>query len=81
MLAFGNVVVTTTDGKVLETDSLYWNSDSSKIVTECFVRLTEGSDVVTGYGLECDPDLGTVDIKRDVRATISDANAEGRLRN
>jgi len=80
MLAFGNVVVTSTDGKTLETDSLFWNNETGKIVTESFVKLTEGSDVVTGYGMECNPDLGAVDIKRDVKATIKDANAEERLK-
>jgi hypothetical protein len=34
------------------------------------VRLKRGRDVITGYGLECKEDLGTVDIKRDVKATV-----------
>ena len=71
MLAYGNVVVSTSDGKTLETDSLYWNNETEKIETESFVRITEGPDVITGYGLECYPNLNAVDIKRDVTATVS----------
>jgi len=77
MLAYGHVKVFTTDGKTLETDSLYWDDETEKIVTDSFVKLTEGRDVVTGYGLECDANLNAVDIKRDVKATIT--NEDGTL--
>jgi LPS export ABC transporter protein LptC len=70
MLAYGNVVVHSVDGDVLETDSLWWDNTSNKIFSNSFVKLTRGKDVVTGYGLECEPDLNLVDIKRDVKATI-----------
>jgi hypothetical protein len=39
-------------------------------LSESFVKLKRGSDVITGYGLECKEDLGTVDIKRNVNATV-----------
>jgi len=72
MLAFGNVVVETVDGDVLETDSLLWVHTRDRIVTDAFVTLTRGRDVITGYGLECDPKLDLVDIKHDVKAMIVD---------
>lgn len=76
MLAWGNVVVTSADGDVLETDSLLWSNQENKITSESFVKLTRGGDVITGYGLECRDDLGTVDIKRDVKATVVDEEGE-----
>jgi LPS export ABC transporter protein LptC len=70
MLAYGDVVATTTKGEILETDSLRYLNDTDKIVSDSFVKLTRGGDVVTGIGLECDHTLESVDIKRDVRARI-----------
>jgi len=70
MLAYGNVVVTSRDGDVLETDSLRYLNEEDKIVSDSFVKLTRHNDVVTGYGLEADNRLNSVDIKRDVRARI-----------
>ncbi len=76
MLAFGHVVVTSVEGDVLETDSLLWDNTQKKILSNSFVKLTRGGDVVTGYGLECKEDLGTVDIKRDVKATVVDEKGD-----
>jgi len=76
MLAYGNVIVESAGGDVLETDSLFWNSEQDKILSNSFVKLTRGRDVLTGYGLECDPSLNSVDIKRDVKATIIDQSEE-----
>jgi LPS export ABC transporter protein LptC len=76
MLAYGNVKVESAEGDVLETDSLFWNSEQDKILSNSFVKLTRGRDVLTGYGLECDPNLNSVDIKKDVKATIVDQGDE-----
>ena len=76
MLAFGNVVVNSVDGDVLETDSLLWSDTEKKILSDSFVKLTRGGDVITGYGLECDEDLGSVNIKRNVKATVIDEKGE-----
>ncbi len=76
MLAYGNVIVESVEGDVLETDSLFWNSKQDKILSNSFVKLTRGRDVLTGYGLECDPNLNSVDIKRDVKVTIVDQTEE-----
>jgi LPS export ABC transporter protein LptC len=76
MLAFGNVEVVSVGGDRLETDSLFWDNRRDKILSNSFVKLTRGRDVITGRGLECDPNLNSVDIKQDVRATIIDESGE-----
>ena len=78
MVAFGNVEVRSMEGDILETDSLFWRSSQDKILSNSFVKLTRGDDVITGYGLECDPNLNSVDIKRDVKAMIIDETGEVR---
>lgn len=75
LLAYGNVVVISTSGDELETDSLLWVNARNKIISNCFVTLKRGKDVITGYGLECDNDLSSAVIKRDVSATISSGEA------
>jgi len=70
LLAYGNVIVISVDGDKLETDSLLWVSERNKIISNSFVKLKRGKDLITGYGLECDNDLSSAVIKRDVEATI-----------
>ena len=70
MLAYGDVVAVTFKGEVLETDTLRYLNETDKIVSDSFVKLTRGKDVLTGIGLECDHTLESVDIKKDVRALI-----------
>lgn len=70
MLAYGNVVVTSAEGDILETDSLRYLNETDKIVSDSPVRVTRGNDVMTGIGFEADRNIATVDIKRDVNATI-----------
>lgn len=70
MLAYGNVVAVTYKGETLETDSLRYLNEADKIVSDSFVKLTRGRDVVTGIGLECDHTLDSVDIKKNVHAVV-----------
>ena len=72
MLSYGNVVVVSSDGDVLKTDSLLWVNQRNKIISHCFVTLKRGRDILTGVGLECDQDLSSVDIKEKVEAKIID---------
>lgn len=74
MAARGHVVVRARDGRTLETESLNYAPRRGKIFTDAFVRIVEGRNVLTGYGLESDPDLraGSFEIKRDVEATVLD---------
>ncbi len=70
MLAYGDVVAVTYKGEVLETDTLRYLNKEDKIVSDSFVKLTRGKDVLTGIGLEADHTLESVDIKKDVKARI-----------
>lgn len=76
MLAYGNVVVVTVEGDVLETDSLRYLNTEDKIVSDSFVKLTRGNNVITGIGMECDHNLSSVDIKRNVKAQIVDEEGQ-----
>ncbi len=74
MHAMGNVVVRNADGQELHTEELQYSSERNKIFTDKFVRVIRGRDLLTGYGLETDPDLegGQLEIQRDFRATVRD---------
>jgi len=74
--ALGNVVVTTDEGIKLETQSLRWDPESAKIVTDDFVAITKDKDVITGYGLEADQELKHFVIKKKVRGEIKELPQE-----
>jgi LPS export ABC transporter protein LptC len=71
---WGNVVVVTDDGKRLETEELFFDNTTQKITNDVFNRITDQGDVVTGIGLETDPDLEYIELKRDVQAEVGDDN-------
>jgi LPS export ABC transporter protein LptC len=77
MRATGNVLVRNREGHELKTEELAFAAGRNKIYTDQFVTLIRGRDVLTGYGLETDPDLegGQFEIQRDVRATVRDVPA------
>ena len=77
MEAKGDVVVTGSDGVVLETESLQWKSSARKIVSDDSVRVIRHQDVLTGWGFRGDPDLGSFEILRNMRATIKARQEEG----
>jgi len=72
LTALGNVVVTSLEGYVLETESLVWVEKLGEIRSEDFVKFTRGSDVLTGNGLRGDPELKNVEIQRNVKAYLRD---------
>jgi LPS export ABC transporter protein LptC len=65
-------VVVKSDTSRLETESLHWDPARQLIVTDDFVRLYRGTDMVSGYGMEADSRLEHVRILRDVRGTITE---------
>ena len=71
MEVYGEVVVLTDDSTRLDTDYLRWNPDKGKIESEAYVVFTRGDDVMTGWGMEADPDLGRLRIKSQVSGTVS----------
>lgn len=78
MEAKGDVIVTGSDGVVLETESLMWQSSTRKIVSDDSVTVIRNQDVLTGWGFRGDPDLGSFSILRDMRATIRAQQGEER---
>ena len=72
MLAYGNVVVVSVEGDVLETDSLRYVNAEDRIVSDSRVKITRGRNVTTGVGLRCDHNLNSVEILKDVQAVIID---------
>jgi LPS export ABC transporter protein LptC len=64
----GDVVVTSEEeGITLKTESLKWDAQRKKIVTDDFVRQEKGDTIITGQGLESDPELEKVVIKKNVK--------------
>ena len=74
--ALGNVVVTTDEGIKLVTQTLRWDPLITKIVTDDFVTITRGKDVITGYGLEADQQLKHFVIKKQVKGKIEELPEE-----
>jgi len=72
VFVWGNVVVTTHDGRRLRTSELYYSNDDGLIRNEVFNIFDRGPDVVTGIGLEATPDLDYIEIKQNVAAEVSD---------
>ena len=72
LTALGDVVVTSSEGYMLETESLVWVERLGEIHTEDFVRFIKGEDILTGYGFRSDPDLENVEIMKDVKAYLKD---------
>jgi LPS export ABC transporter protein LptC len=70
MEARGNVVVTGSDGVMLQTETLNWQSDTRKIASDDSVTVYRNDDILSGWGFRGDPDLGSFRILRDMKATI-----------
>ena len=68
--ARGHVVVVSDDGATLKTEVLFWDHQRSRIHTDEPVEITRGVDVLTGVGLEADPGLDRVDLKRNVKGSV-----------
>lgn len=77
MEARGKVVVTTTDGTRIATESLRFLPRKRLITSDQFVRFERNGDVVTGIGFESDPSLEHFSIKREVRAQVQSSPGGG----
>ena len=56
-IVWGNVKIVTTKGEQLNTEELVWNNKIQKIFTEKPVKITTGSEVLYGNGLEANQDF------------------------
>ncbi len=75
MRALGHVVVVTQDSTRLESQELVWEHQQEKIRADGFVKITRRQDILTGIGLETDPQLKNIEIKKDMRATVRSQDA------
>ncbi|MCP4632304.1 MAG: LPS export ABC transporter periplasmic protein LptC [candidate division Zixibacteria bacterium] len=76
MEVLGNVMVVNEEGIKLETESLRWDPNLNKIITDDFVKITRGNDILTGYGLQTDQNLHDIEILKDVKGQIEDIPEE-----
>lgn len=57
MTANNNVVLTSENGKKLETEELIWDEKKNKIYTKKKVKITTGKEVIEGEGFYSNPDF------------------------
>jgi LPS export ABC transporter protein LptC len=75
LVARGNVVIATREGRRLETEELRWDPRLKKVISDRFVRLTKGRSVITGTGIRADPDLGDYEIRAPVEGELSEEDS------
>ncbi|MCX7784766.1 MAG: LPS export ABC transporter periplasmic protein LptC [candidate division WOR-3 bacterium] len=66
LVAQDSVVVQTTDGTILHTDSLVWNNRERIITTDAWVKIENKQGVIEGKGLISDAALKRIEIKSSV---------------
>ncbi len=76
MEAIGNVIVYAADGTILTTERLSWNERKGKVESDRPVRVTKGDDVMTGVGVEADPDLKNIKVKSGFKAFVRTPEGE-----
>lgn len=63
ILVGDSVAVFTNDSTKLFTDSLFWQNDSQKILTDCYVKIIkQDGTVIEGKGLRADPYLKKIEV-------------------
>lgn len=72
VFVWGNVVVTTHDGRRLRTSELHYSNQDGLIRNDVYNVFDRGLDVVRGIGLEATPDLDYIEIKQEVDAEVGD---------
>lgn len=71
LVAQDSVVVQTSDGTVLQTDSLVWNNRERIITTDAWVKIENRQGVIEGKGLISDAALKRIEIKSSVTGKSS----------
>ena len=57
ILVWGNVQIVSTKGEQLNTEELIWNQSIQKFFTEKPVKITTGTEVLYGRGMEANQDF------------------------
>ena len=76
MTARGNVVLQSSDGTRMSTQSLRFLNRDQKIVSDELVRVERAGDVLTGVGFESDPELKHFKFRSKVQATVHSKSEE-----
>lgn len=63
LVAYGEVVVVSDSGIVLETQELRWDNEKQKIISDVPVRFTTKDDTLVGDSFISDPDLSNYEIR------------------
>jgi LPS export ABC transporter protein LptC len=63
LVAYGEVVVVSDSGIVLETRELRWDNEKQKIISDVPVRFTTEDDTLVGDSFISDPDLSNYEIR------------------
>jgi len=72
MKATSNVEVISRDSTLLKTNNLRWNNKMQKIITDDEVMITNKNSIITGKGMESDPNLKHIKIKENFNAVSKD---------
>ena len=64
MVASDNVVLTSSEGKKLETEELIWDQNKNKIYTDKRVIITTETEVIEGDGFNSNPDFSQYSISK-----------------
>lgn len=64
-----NVEVVNKNGEKLNTEHLIWDEEQKKILSDAFVKITTGKEIIMGKGLESNQDFTQYQIK-EVTGTI-----------
>jgi LPS export ABC transporter protein LptC len=77
-----DVVITTSSGAKLTTDSLDWDRKNEMVSTKAPVNIERQDMTITGQGAKGYPDLNKVDLEKDVHVKIENAlnETEGELK-
>lgn len=73
-----NVVVTTSSGAKLTTESLNWDRKKEIVATKDFVNITKENMFTTAQGAKGQPDLNRVTLEKEVRVDINPIPQEGK---
>ena len=71
-----DVVITTSSGTKLTTDSLDWDRKNQLVTTDDAVNIQKDNIVVVASGVKGEPNLKKVALEKDVRLDINPANPE-----
>jgi LPS export ABC transporter protein LptC len=71
-----NVVITTSSGAKLTTDSLDWDRKKQLVTTKDIVNIERGNMVTTGSGAVGEPNLKKVSLEKDVTVNINPTNEQ-----